>query len=421
MKNLILPIILLLYLFLPINISAQDSFQEKNITCGEAKKILTTAECPFWARKLSTVWCYQEEFKGTTAEEAMAYADIIMSRPPSYILDSNSCLEGPGADQEESDQQTQPGQAKSNTSEAKSQSSESTNPLPVFMGEWFRFAAAGLNLYKGIYETEILVMSSRTLQDRINTEKDIKYINNLDDNYVWHTTGYTKDRLEEIIGREPDLSNDYVRKLREIPQTTPYSIDILNGQAQIKLPGQNDWSDLKQGDKIPPGSTVFTGMDTTTVLTIENKGVVQIAPFSEVIINESGLEQATLNKELFNDIQIDKGEIEVNIESGVFTAPILDVHTPNATTSVRGTHLWVSYKDNQTVVGVYEGKVEVKTKDGRVKEVTPNSDQPGVIVISQKLSSVKLGIAGVVLTAVLGGVIMILRRKFAPRINKKKK
>lgn len=87
--------------------------------------------------------------------------------------------------------------------------------------------------------------------------------------------------------------------------------------------------------------------------------------------------------------------------------------TPTATNAVRRTHFWVSYDKNKNLstVGVYEGKVEVKTKDGKISTVIPNGDKPGVVVVAQKLSITKLALAGVVLVALAIGLVLIIRRK----------
>lgn len=238
-------------------------------------------------------------------------------------------------------------------------------------------------------------------------------------------------KYSDLPKRTPEMTKKIIEQYRQErekmmgsgqSEASPYSIDILRGKAQVKYPNEREWRDVKVGEKIPQGSIIFTGMDTTTVLTIEGVGVVEIAPFTEVKIDQSGIEQATANKTIFTDIGLKKGEVEVNVDSGVFTAPILDVHTPNATTSVRGTHFWVSYKDNQTATGVYEGKVEVKSNDGRVQEITPKGDQPGVMVVSHKLSPVKLAIIGAVMVVLIIGAVWFLKRKSLSKLfNKGKK
>lgn len=237
-------------------------------------------------------------------------------------------------------------------------------------------------------------------------------------------------KYSDLPKRTPEITDEITKQYRQEREemmgsdkneVSPYSVDILRGQAQIKFPNENEWRDIKVGEKIPNGSTIFTGMDTTTILTIEGVGVVEIAPFSEVKIDQPGIDQAKENKTIFTDIKLNKGEIEVNVEKGVFTAPILDVHTTNSTTSVRGTHFWVAYKNSQTVVGVYEGKVEVKTSNGNTQEVKAQSDQPGVLVISQKLSPVKLAIIGLVSVVIIGGVTIFLKIKFSKGISKRKR
>lgn len=105
---------------------------------------------------------------------------------------------------------------------------------------------------------------------------------------------------------------------------------------------------------------------------------------------------------------VQKGEIEVDTKGST-----IDVETPGAKVRSKGTHYWVSYDpDNkETVVGVYEGEVEVKTKDGKTTTVTPSGDKPGVVVVSKKLSVTKLAIFGLVLAAVLGAVVLLIKRR----------
>lgn len=230
---------------------------------------------------------------------------------------------------------------------------------------------------------------------------------------------------KEILERKPKINEaDIDQVKRQTNQSdSPFNADIIKGQVQIKLPGQNEWSDLKQGDKIPPGSTLFTGVDTTTVVNIEGKGVVQVLPFTEIIVSEQGLEQAAKEKKTTTDIRLRKGEIEVNVEEGIYPGT-LQVQTPSVVAGVRGTHFWVSFNQDKwlTTVGVYKGVVEVKTKGGKTTTVSPDGDKPGVVVISQKPSVVKLTLIGLVMVAVIGSITMILSKKLGSRgFSKKKK
>lgn len=250
-----------------------------------------------------------------------------------------------------------------------------------------------------------------------------------------------KLEAERLYGRTPEITEQIIKEAQtkwdamfKEPKTdkdyTPYRLDILNGEASVKYPGENEWRDLKTGDKIPPGSTLFTGADTTTVLSIKDKGVVEILPFTEITVSEEGLERAAGEGKTDTSIKLRKGEIEVNVERGPYRAT-MQVQTPSLAVAVRGTHFWVSFiqDKNRSTVGVYKGEVEVSVKDGQKASVKPAGDpstgsgqsKPGVVIVSQKLSPIKLAIAGLVLATIIGGVVLLLKRKFSFKINKKKK
>lgn len=121
---------------------------------------------------------------------------------------------------------------------------------------------------------------------------------------------------------------------------------------------------------------------------------------------------------------LEEGEIEIVKEpSGTPDSGYSGIKTPNGMVVSVQTHYLVKYdkENNQTTVVVYEGKVEVKTNDGKMTTVAPKDDKPGVVIIAQKLSPVKLAIAGSVLVVVLGGVLLLLKKKVTPKSSSKKK
>lgn len=119
-----------------------------------------------------------------------------------------------------------------------------------------------------------------------------------------------------------------------------------------------------------------------------------------------------------NLLYLEDGEIEVIKKDPGFQDGGYDgIKTPNGTIISVQTHYAVTFdkKTNETTVAIYEGQVEVKTNDAKKTMVIPNGDKPSAIVISQKLSPVKIGTIGVVLTIVIGGVFLFLKRKISPR------
>lgn len=304
--------------------------------------------------------------------------------------------------------------------------------IPVFIGEWFQAVVTGMMMQEFAYEMSKFSDEALFGRDEREIEEEEKAKAERRKQEWEQKEKQAQVDFEELMNRAPLLTDEELASIKRNSQNTavpsgnsnsPYSLDILRGEAQIKLPGQNQWKALKAGDKITPGSTIFTGMDTTTVLSIKGKGVVQVQSFTEIKIDEKGLEQASKTGQTYTDIKLDKGEIEVNVDSGVFTAPILQVHTLNATTSVRGTHFWVNYDEDKrlAVVGVYEGKVEFKTKNGKTFMISPDGERPGIMVFSQKFSIAKLAITGLVLVVVIGGVALFLKRKSIKALGSKKK
>ncbi|MBI2597028.1 FecR domain-containing protein, partial [Candidatus Daviesbacteria bacterium] len=122
-------------------------------------------------------------------------------------------------------------------------------------------------------------------------------------------------------------------------------------------------------------------------------------------------------------VELGQGEIEVKIRNNKPAENQFGIDAGWLGVTASRTHFWVSQSEDKkvAVIGVYEGEVEVKTKDGRTVKVKTDTDKPGVAVVSQKLSPVKLAIAGLVLVLIIGGTVLILKRKFASIVTGKKR
>lgn len=399
----VLPIFLVFFsFFLPTVLFAQEVSQGKKITCEEASKILNSADCPFWAAEKTSAWCYQEEYKGGTLDELRAYMRSIRSRTPDYILEKNFDLcDWPQKDQETDNKES----GQQDTEQPAEQTKLSKGPSLLSIGyKWLEslYFSKLANLIKDFEVIGVEAQKSPEFKER------------------------------ELLERKADLSDETVNQLRQNTQDSPYRLDILEGEIQIKLPGQNEWSDLKQGDKIPAGSTIFTGMDTTTVLSIKDKGVVQVQSFTEITISEKGLEEAAKTGQTYTDIKLEKGEIEVNIDPYVPTTPSdkpgsqgwgMSIYGPFYSAAVRGTHFWVSQEEGkqEATIGVYKGQVEVQA-NGNSKStlISPRGDKPGVVVVTQKFSPVKVALAGLIMVTVLGGIVWLIKKKTSLKSSKKR-
>lgn len=202
------------------------------------------------------------------------------------------------------------------------------------------------------------------------------------------------------LERQPLVTEDQTATA-EAPAQDQFYLGMSYTNGLVKLPDSQEFTDFQDIWHIPAGSTV-RAMDKPIRINIGTKKVMIIAPNSEAVLT--------------SDRQIDilKGTIEVRKE-GIFSKE--SKQKDGASTEfidlfVIGTYYWVTHEPGeQTLVGVYEGEVEVKTKDGKVVNVKPNGDKPGVVVISQKLSPVKLAVVGVILAVIIGGVVWLIKKK----------
>lgn len=192
----------------------------------------------------------------------------------------------------------------------------------------------------------------------------------------------------------------------------------------VKPKGENEYKPFNSRQTVEVGS--YVKVSEPTDFWVRGVGKVQLRPGPSgnalVAIEESNGAISPL---------ILLGEMEVAYENPVDenTQKPADwekikfvVKTPNASVTVSRTHYLVRFdeKENKTTVAVREGQVEVKSTDGKVVSITPDGGQPGVVVVTQKLSPVKLAVAGAVLAVVVGGIIWFLKKKIAVKSSNKR-
>lgn len=124
-------------------------------------------------------------------------------------------------------------------------------------------------------------------------------------------------------------------------------------------------------------------------------------------------------------LELGEGAIEVKVRNNNPAENQFGVDAGWLGVTVSRTHFYVSKDPNGkfAIVSVYEGEVEVKTRDGKIVKVKPDGNKPGVVVVSRKISLVKLAVVGLILVVTTGGIVFLLiRRKFTPKgFSKKRK
>ena len=116
--------------------------------------------------------------------------------------------------------------------------------------------------------------------------------------------------------------------------------------------------------------------------------------------------------------ELNNGEIEAKTGQ-----ESIEFKTPNATIRTKGTHFFINHdpRKKATVVGVYEGEVEVIPNKGNKSVTTsPNGNKLGLVVVTQKLSVIKLAIVSLGVLAIVAVIVWFIKKKAARKLFKKR-
>ena len=270
--------------------------------------------------------------------------------------------------------------------------------LPVFIGEWlskFSQAVGGLTALPEAF-------SGIVYEDQLDLTPDLPTLEEVFQNFGTPPT--LKDRFTSISfeeGKTKDAQMSFIDSLDS------YSVTINKGGQYVTL---------NPGEEIPDGSTISVRKQALFRAGDHLFEVKPLTGHSEAVFHvRKNIDENSIRIEPF----FNSGEVEVfkpkttNDSWQVFIP--FNLETSEAEVSSRQTYYSVSRNQDKkaTLVLVYEGEVEVKTKDGKTTTVSPDGDEPGVVIVTQKLLVPKLAVAGLVLAGAIGGVILVLRKRFS--------
>lgn len=315
---------------------------------------------------------------------------------------------------------------KSDKSTEAKQENPKQDGVPVFIGEWFsRFSQAidGLTALTGAF-TDVVY------EDKFYLAGDFPKLSemNLENFYQgnWYPNDDTLDRSPDITDKDEQKAWDFDRL--DTPPTEKVNITLLQGEAQIKSPESPQFIpiDPKGGDTQQVTFLDSTVRSTTNSVQLrhtwspDSGAVINMSKWSEIKFREPVEVEGVTS----HTVELGQGEIEAKVRNSKPAENQFGIDAGWLGVTVSRTHFWVSQSQDKklAVVGVYEGEVEVKTKDGKTIKVKPDSNKPGIVVVTQKLSPLKLALAGLVLMVTVGSIILIIRKKFTSTgLNKKKK
>jgi hypothetical protein len=141
----------------------------------------------------------------------------------------------------------------------------------------------------------------------------------------------------------------------------------LTGEVEIKTLGSSAFIPASAGDAVLSNTVVSTGFRSTAVIAV-GSSVITVRPLTRLTLAEI---QSAENTENVN-VKLQTGKIRVEVKPPAGTKTNLNVQSPSATASVRGTTFEM---DTQTLTGI-EGKVLLSGNFG-----------PGVLVTGGNSSS----------------------------------
>ncbi|MBI4067053.1 hypothetical protein HY407_01615 [Candidatus Gottesmanbacteria bacterium] len=269
--------------------------------------------------------------------------------------------------------------------------------------------------FSGIQDAYDACIKERTVkleQDKLS-DQDLKPDNkpkDVDKSPTQTVNDWIKDTFGELdieqvgtgsLTERPPLITPEEEVIEQTPQDS-YFLGVINSDGNnhglIKYPGSDEFINIMTGD-IPPGSTILSRDDQIIIFTKE-KGKIVIEPNSEFILSEA------------EPLDLSKGTVEIKMEESPEQATQQhDVQTEFFDIIIISTHFWVTHEPGkQSIAGVYDGTLEIKTKDGKAITLSPNGTQPAVVVISQKVKISKLLITTLLVLGIIAGLVWFLKK-----------
>ena len=116
------------------------------------------------------------------------------------------------------------------------------------------------------------------------------------------------------------------------------------------------WQQLTAHDRLMVGDIIKTGIDSSLEISFAQDIYVKIGQQSRVIIGQ----RAVTEKGPAYSLELKAGQLWARVKDAWQELTRFEVVTPSAVAGVRGTLFSVAFINNQTIVTVKEGKVEVK-------------------------------------------------------------
>lgn len=366
---------------------------KKITTCEEWKNIYGTDECQtaaHWKDKKG-IWCY--DLKETESSEFGEYVGrLVNENPPTYIaeFDYDACIEEWGKEK---------GYSSPIATSDPAQSSKSVFFIPSGL------ISSLLNVFKSRPKS-----APETQQVETPKQETKSATQTLDD---WIRENHIEYNPKNVAPKPSQLKEEMFQKaLEEWKSATKYMGE--ERQSTFEFLWEGEWPNVK---------AVVIDKESGIILQSEEWGKPYIQELADEATNKVMSPFLESPDEFTKRVIFQQGDMEVKVINANPTVNKVSVDVDDFfDIFVIQTHFRVAYDPDKKlgVVNVYEGEVEVRTKDGKTVKVRPAGEKPGVVVITKKFSVPKLALAGLALGGILGGVFLIVKRGRGRSTTKRK-
>jgi outer membrane protein OmpA-like peptidoglycan-associated protein len=146
------------------------------------------------------------------------------------------------------------------------------------------------------------------------------------------------------------------------------SVAYVLGEAEMRLPENDNWQEIEIGQTLTAGTIVRTGVDGRLDIRFADGTAVRLQEDTRLSIDESSIRQLTLN--------LQEGSIAARFHRR-FMEQKFQIRTRFATAGIRGTSLQVETDANGTRIAVLSGLVEVTSLNAEentdIRYVSPST------------------------------------------------
>ena len=163
------------------------------------------------------------------------------------------------------------------------------------------------------------------------------------------------------------------------PLWADITVDKIQGNVEIMLPGAMSWSKTEQGAELPGDCRISTGFNSSAVLLVNGETRITLKALSRLTVEEAAKQSdGTQNTRLY----LGSGRIRADVKKSQGRIHDFKVRTPVATAAVRGTSFDMASGRLDVTEGTVTftvGSYSFSVKGGQSSRVSVVNGRPGLL------------------------------------------